>query len=95
MNIVKVMKELGNHEGCIEQINRLFTQRLYVKNENGDDVKLSYKLKGGETEVEVINYYDGNPITIKLNEFRRNSTYHRIWWRTAMHNSTSRLSSPA
>lgn len=34
--LFKVMKELGNHEGCIEQINRLFTQRLYVKNENGD-----------------------------------------------------------
>ncbi|MBQ4110469.1 MAG: NFACT family protein [Clostridia bacterium] len=28
-----------------------------------------YMLKGGETEVEVINYYDGNPVTIKLNEF--------------------------
>ncbi len=34
--LFKVMKEQGTHEGCIEQINRLFTDRLYVKNENGN-----------------------------------------------------------
>ncbi|NLM00930.1 MAG: trans-2-enoyl-CoA reductase family protein [Treponema sp.] len=34
--LFKVMKEMGNHEGCIEQINRLFAERLYVKNKNGD-----------------------------------------------------------
>ena len=28
--LVKVMKELGNHEGCIEQMERLFTERLYT-----------------------------------------------------------------
>jgi len=34
--LFKVMKQQGSHEGCIEQINRLFAERLYVKNENGD-----------------------------------------------------------
>lgn len=36
-SLFKVMKTLGNHEGCIEQINRLFESRLYlqVKNEMG------------------------------------------------------------
>ncbi len=28
--LFKVMKELGNHEGCIEQMERLFTERLYT-----------------------------------------------------------------
>ena len=28
-SLFKVMKEKGNHEGCIEQINRLFSDRLY------------------------------------------------------------------
>ncbi len=27
--LFKVMKEMGNHEGCIEQMQRLFTERLY------------------------------------------------------------------
>ncbi|WP_024466379.1 enoyl-ACP reductase FabV [Treponema pedis] len=30
-SLFKVMKEKGNHEGCIEQINRLFSERLYTK----------------------------------------------------------------
>ena len=34
--LFKVMKQQGSHEGCIEQINRLFAERLYIKNENGD-----------------------------------------------------------
>lgn len=34
--LFKVMKAQGSHEGCIEQINRLFAERLYIKNENGD-----------------------------------------------------------
>ena len=34
--LFKVMKKMGTHEGCIEQINRLFAERLYIKNENGD-----------------------------------------------------------
>lgn len=36
--LFKVMKKNGTHEGCIEQINRLFAERLYIKNENGDAV---------------------------------------------------------
>lgn len=28
--LFKVMKELGNHEGCIEQMERLFNERLYT-----------------------------------------------------------------
>lgn len=34
--LYKVMKKNGTHEGCIEQINRLFAERLYIKNQNGD-----------------------------------------------------------
>ncbi len=33
--LFKVMKEKGTHEGCIEQINRLFADRLYIKNADG------------------------------------------------------------
>ena len=29
--LFKVMKQAGSHEGCIEQINRLFTTQLYNK----------------------------------------------------------------
>lgn len=48
--LYKVMKEKGNHEGCIEQMTRLFTEKLYGENapqtdENGfirmDDYELS------------------------------------------------------
>jgi enoyl-[acyl-carrier protein] reductase/trans-2-enoyl-CoA reductase (NAD+) len=35
--LYKVMKEEGVHEGCIEQIERLFSQRLYVENMPLDD----------------------------------------------------------
>lgn len=31
--LYKVMKEHGTHEGCIEQINRLFAERLYISND--------------------------------------------------------------
>lgn len=33
-SLFKVMKEMGNHEGCIEQINRLFDSRLYISEKN-------------------------------------------------------------
>ena len=33
-SLFKVMKEMGNHEGCIEQINRLFDSRLYIAEKN-------------------------------------------------------------
>jgi enoyl-[acyl-carrier protein] reductase/trans-2-enoyl-CoA reductase (NAD+) len=35
--LYKVMKEEGVHEGCIEQIERLFSQRLYAENMPLDD----------------------------------------------------------
>ena len=31
--LFKVMRELGTHEGCIEQIIRMFNERLYTENE--------------------------------------------------------------
>lgn len=34
--LFKIMKNKGTHEGCIEQINRLFAERLYIKNNNAD-----------------------------------------------------------
>tara|TARA_B100000900_G_scaffold401638_1_gene406537 strand:+ start:332 stop:1519 length:1188 start_codon:yes stop_codon:yes gene_type:complete len=32
--LFKIMKELGGHEGCIEQMQRLFSDRLYNRNGN-------------------------------------------------------------
>ena len=37
--LYKVMKEEGIHEGCIEQIQRLFSERLYNKQETKTDEK--------------------------------------------------------
>ena len=37
--LYKVMKEEGIHEGCIEQIQRLFQQRLYIEGETPLDEK--------------------------------------------------------
>ena len=33
--LFKVMKEKGTHEGCIEQMERLFAERLYTGEHNG------------------------------------------------------------
>ena len=33
--LFKVMKEKGTHEGCIEQMERLFAERLYTGSNNG------------------------------------------------------------
>jgi enoyl-[acyl-carrier protein] reductase/trans-2-enoyl-CoA reductase (NAD+) len=35
--LYKVMKEEGTHEGCIEQLHRLFTEGLYTSNPRLDD----------------------------------------------------------
>ncbi len=43
--LYKVMKEKGLHEGCIEQIQRLFAERLY----NGADVQLD---DGGRVRID-------------------------------------------
>lgn len=41
--LMKVMKEKGIHEGCIEQIQRLFSQRLYIDGKTKDDVPVDDK----------------------------------------------------
>jgi enoyl-[acyl-carrier protein] reductase/trans-2-enoyl-CoA reductase (NAD+) len=46
--IYKVMKEEGTHEGCIEQIAGLFSERLYVENPPVDEQN-RYHMEGKET----------------------------------------------
>jgi enoyl-[acyl-carrier protein] reductase/trans-2-enoyl-CoA reductase (NAD+) len=46
--IYKVMKEEGTHEGCIEQIEGLFTSCLYAKNPTTDNMN-RYHMEGKET----------------------------------------------
>ncbi|MDT0584169.1 enoyl-ACP reductase FabV [Brumicola blandensis] len=46
--IYKVMKEEGTHEGCIEQIEGLFTERLYAQNPPVDDMN-RYHMEEKET----------------------------------------------
>jgi enoyl-[acyl-carrier protein] reductase/trans-2-enoyl-CoA reductase (NAD+) len=46
--IYKVMKEEGTHEGCIEQIVGLFSQRLYANSPSTDDMN-RYHMEGIET----------------------------------------------
>jgi enoyl-[acyl-carrier protein] reductase/trans-2-enoyl-CoA reductase (NAD+) len=46
--IYKVMKEEGTHEGCIEQIEGLFTSCLYAKAPATDDMN-RYHMEGKET----------------------------------------------
>lgn len=38
--LFKVMKEQGSHEGCIEQINRLFWERLYLATDGSEFAKI-------------------------------------------------------
>ncbi|GAB2645575.1 enoyl-ACP reductase FabV [Vibrio panuliri] len=40
LSLFKVMKEKGTHEGCIEQMQRLFAQRLYMPSVPVDDARL-------------------------------------------------------
>lgn len=58
--LFKVMKQQGTHEGCIEQMNRLFAERLYLKNENGDtpipvDSENRIRIDDWEMDVKVQN----------------------------------------
>lgn len=46
--IYKVMKEEGTHEGCIEQIQGLYTSCLYAANPATDDMQ-RYHMEGNET----------------------------------------------
>ncbi|MBY4678712.1 enoyl-ACP reductase FabV [Marinobacterium arenosum] len=49
----KIMKELGIHEGCIEQINRLFRDRLYGESEMPVDEANRIRLDDWELRDEV------------------------------------------
>ena len=44
--LFKVMKEMGIHEGCIEQIIRLYTERLYTPEAASDPAKVLVDSKG-------------------------------------------------
>ena len=46
--IYKVMKEEGTHEGCIEQIAGLFSERLFADGAETDDMR-RYRMDGKET----------------------------------------------
>nr|WP_136252671.1 enoyl-ACP reductase FabV [Ningiella ruwaisensis] len=46
--IYKVMKEEGTHQGCIEQIAGLFSERLYAENPPTDEMN-RYRMDGIET----------------------------------------------
>ena len=48
----KVMKELGIHEGCIEQLNRLYRTQLFKDNPDLDDMK-RYRMDDLELRDEV------------------------------------------
>lgn len=49
------MKEKDLHEGCIEQINRLFRERLYIKDEIPLDTKGRIRIDDWEMREDVQN----------------------------------------
>ena len=51
--LYKTMKAMGNHEGCIEQIQRLFADRLYCKDEILLDDKGRIRIDDWEMSSEV------------------------------------------
>ncbi|RKS87585.1 enoyl-[acyl-carrier protein] reductase/trans-2-enoyl-CoA reductase (NAD+) [Orbus hercynius] len=51
----KVMKEMGIHEGCIEQIQRMFATKLYVNGQIETDEKHRLRLDDWELRPEVQN----------------------------------------
>jgi enoyl-[acyl-carrier protein] reductase/trans-2-enoyl-CoA reductase (NAD+) len=51
--LFKVMKAKGTHEGCIEQINRLFDSRLYTKNDIPVDEENRIRIDDWEMDSEV------------------------------------------
>lgn len=51
--LYKVMKEEGVHEGCIEQIQRLFAERLYTKKEIPTDSKGRIRVDDWEMREDV------------------------------------------
>ncbi|RUO37121.1 enoyl-[acyl-carrier-protein] reductase FabV [Aliidiomarina taiwanensis] len=57
----KVMKEAGTHEGCIEQIYRLFTEALYVDNPELDEahrLRMDGKETNDETQAVIKGVWD-------------------------------------
>jgi len=59
--IYKVMKEEGTHEGCIEQIAGLYTEKLYEDSATVDDAN-RYRMDGKETndatQAKIKNIWD-------------------------------------
>lgn len=53
--LYKVMKEKGIHEGCIEQIQRLFAERLYTGAETATDDKGRIRIDDWEMREDVQN----------------------------------------
>jgi enoyl-[acyl-carrier protein] reductase/trans-2-enoyl-CoA reductase (NAD+) len=53
--LFKVMREKGTHEGCIEQISRLFEHRLYSGGELPVDESNRIRLDDWEMEPEIQN----------------------------------------
>ena len=53
--LYKTMKEKDLHEGCIEQINRLFRERLYIKDELPLDTKGRIRIDDWEMREDVQN----------------------------------------
>lgn len=51
----KVMKEQGIHEGCIEQIQRMFASKLYVNGQSVTDDKHRLRLDDWELRPEIQN----------------------------------------
>lgn len=51
--LYKIMKEEGVHEGCIEQIQRLFEQRLYTGNEVPTDEKGRIRIDDWEMRADI------------------------------------------
>lgn len=51
--LYKVMKEEGVHEGCIEQIQRLFSERLYTHNEIPTDDKGRIRIDDWELREDI------------------------------------------
>ena len=60
--LFKIMKAKGTHEGCIEQIYRLFAQRLYQQNsvplDNGGRIRIDDWEMSEEVQQEVASLWD-------------------------------------
>lgn len=57
--LYKVMKEKGGHEGCIEQIQGLFADRLYADGEVEKDENNRYRMDGLELRDEIQREVEG------------------------------------